>query len=73
MRQSSPFFLKFSIDQIAPRLPPGLQRFRLVPVGGVDSVEYIVAVFIPDAVTVLVQHIFRRCFGPKLPSAFRDA
>ena len=29
-----------------------------MPVGGVDSVEYIVAVFIPDAVTVLVQHIF---------------
>ena len=53
-----PLFLEFRIDQIAPCLPPCHQRLRLVPISGVDSVEDVIAVFIPDAVTVLVQHIF---------------
>ena len=52
------FLRKLRVAQISPRLPPMLQGFRTAPIGGRHSVEYIVACLIPDALTMLVQHIF---------------
>ena len=52
------FLRKLLIAQISPRLPPFFQRLRLAPIGGWHSVEHIVSCFAPDALPMLVQHIF---------------
>ena len=52
------FFGKLGIAKVSPCLPPCFQRFRLAQVRRVDSVEYIIAYLVQNALTVLVQHIF---------------
>ena len=56
------FSLKFRVHHQAPGFPPMLQRFRLMPIGGVNGVEYILTLFIPDALTVFIQGIFPALF-----------
>ena len=53
---------KLCVAQVSPCLPPCFQCFRLAPVGGGDGVEHIVPGLVPDAFTMLVQHIFPPLF-----------
>ena len=57
-----PFFLKFCINGSRPLLPPVFQRFRLMPVCCMDSVKHIIAVFIPDSVSIFIKKIFPTLF-----------
>ena len=50
--KSLPF--KLGVYHPAPGFPPMLQRFRLMPIGGVDGIEHMLALLIPDALAVFV-------------------
>ncbi len=50
------------INGSRPLLPPVFQRFRLMPVCCMDSVKHIIAVFIPDSVSIFIKKIFPTLF-----------
>ena len=60
---------KLGVAKFSPCLSPYFQRFRATPIGGGYGVEHIVASLVPDAVAVLIQHIFPPLFVA--PSAVR--